>query len=173
MKKVLVGIIVVALALGLVGCKSIEDKIGEEIGEELIGGAVGGDVEVDDDSVTIETEEGDVTISDDTGKIPDGFPDDFPLYDGYALDGASSIAGGGTTTYYVNMTSEDEVKDIYDWYKAEFADAGWEISGDVIYSDSSSSSGMLTAKKDKMEATVSMTSEAEGTTFGVILVIND
>ena len=174
MKRVLVGIVVIALALGLVGCKSIEDKIGEEIGEELVGAATGSDVEVDGDSVTIETEEGDVTIANDTGELPDGFPDDFPLYDDYALDGASSVSGGGTTTYYVNMTSDDEVEDIYDWYKAEFGDGGWELSGDVIYSDSSSSSGMLTAKQGKMEATVSMTSETDGgTTFGVILVVTD
>lgn len=173
MKKILVGIVVIALALALVGCGAIEDKIGEEIGEEIVGVATNSDVEVSGDSVTIETEEGDVTIANDTGELPDGFPDDFPLYDDYTLDGASSISGGGTTTYYVNMLSEDEVKDIYEWYKAEFAGDGWEISGDVIYSDSSSSSGMLTAKKGKMEATVSMTSDTEGTTFGVILVVTD
>jgi len=171
MKRVLVGIVVIALALGLVGCQSIEDKIGEEIGEGIVGAATGSDVEVDDESVTIETEDGEVTIANDTGELPDGFPSDFPMYDDYALDGASSVSGGGSTTYYINMTSEDEVTEIYDWYKAEFSGDGWTITGDMLYTDSGSSSGMVTAEKGDMEATVSMTSETEGTTFGVILVI--
>lgn len=173
MKKVLVGIMVIALALGIAGCGAIEDKIGEEIGEGIVGAATDSDVEVNDDSVTIETEDGEVTISDDTGSIPDGFPDDFPLYDGFELDGASSIAGGGTTTYYVNMTSGDTVEDVYNWYKTEFTDGGWNISGDAIYTDSNGSSGMLTAAKDKMEATVTVTTEDGGTYFGVILVVTD
>ena len=173
MKKVWVGIIVIALALGLVGCKSIEDKIGEEIGEGIVGAATGSDVEVTDDGVTIETEDGDVTISDDTGEIPDGFPSDFPLYDGYELDGASSMSGGGQTSYYINMTSEDPVEDVYNWYKGEFTDNGWNISGDALYTDSNGSSGMLTADKGDLEATVTVTVEGDGTYFGVILVVTD
>lgn len=171
MKKLLIGIIVIALALGLVGCKSIEEKIGEEVGEQIVGAATGSDVEVTDDSVTIETEDGDMTISNDTGEIPEGFPKDFPLYDGYELDGASSVSSGGSTTYYVNMTSEDSVEDVYNWYKGQFTDDGWEISGDVLYNDSNGSSGMLTAKKGDMEATVTVTVEGGGTYFGVILVV--
>ncbi len=173
MKRVLVGIVVIALALGLVGCQGIQDKIGEEIGEGIVGAATDSDVEVTDESVTIETDDGDVTIANDTGEIPDGFPSDFPLYDDYALDGASSVASGGTTTYYINMTSDDEVTDVFEWYKAEFNNDGWTMTGDTLYTDSGSSSGMLTAEKGDMEATVSMTTENEGTTFGVILVVTD
>ncbi|MDO8846834.1 MAG: hypothetical protein Q7W51_00390 [Coriobacteriia bacterium] len=172
MKRVLVGIVVIALALGLVGCKSIQDKIGEEIGEGIVGAATDSDVEVNDDSVTIQTDDGEVTIANDTGEMPDGFPSDFPLYDDYVLDGASSVASGGTTTYYINMTSEDEVTEVFEWYKAEFDD-GWTTTGDTFFTDSGSSSGMLTAEKGDMEATVSMTTENDGTTFGVILVVTD
>ena len=52
------GLGITLLVLGLVGCQSIEDKIGEEIGEGIVGAATGSDVEVTDDGVTIETEDG-------------------------------------------------------------------------------------------------------------------
>ena len=38
MKRLLIGALVIVLALGLAGCKSVSDKIGEEIGQS--GGAI-------------------------------------------------------------------------------------------------------------------------------------
>lgn len=171
MKRVLIGVLVLTLALGLVGCKSIEDKIGEEVGEQIVGAATGSDVEVEGDNVTIETDEGAVTVGGSDTELPDGFPEDFPLYDDYELDGASSMTGGGSATYYVNMYTNDSPDEVYEWYKTELADKGWNISGDSKYSDSSGTSAMITADKGDMEATITITTEAPRAFFGVILVV--
>jgi len=171
MKRVFVCIVVLALALGLVGCKSIGDKIGEEVGEEIVGGALGGDVEVDGDSVTLETDDGAITVEGDTGNIPEDFPAEFPLYDGLEVDSSSSISGDTDTSFYMNLLSADETADIYDWYKSEFEDGGWDITGDVNVSDDSGDTAMLTVEKGKMQGTLTISPEGDGTAVGIILVV--
>ncbi len=161
--------LVLALALGLAGCKSISEKIGEEVGEEIAGGIVGADVEVDGEDVTIATEDGDVSISGDTGEIPDGFPKDMPVYDDADVDSATSMTSGGATTYYVNLTTKDDIKSIYDWYKAELTDEGWTITGDVLMTDESDMAQII-AEKGDMEAIVSL-SEDDPNVMGIILSI--
>lgn len=171
MRRVLFGALVIVLAFGLVGCKSISDKIGEEVGEEIAGGVIGGDVEVDGDQVTIETDDGAVTMDSTEGEMPENFPDDFPMYDGIEVDSTSTFDGENDATFYVNLLSSDSPKDIYDWYKAAFADEGWTIEGDVFMSDDSGETGMLTVKKDKASGTLTVGAGSESTEVGVILVV--
>lgn len=76
MKRVAVGF--VALALILTACQSAAEVLTEQVVEQAVGG---GDVKIDTDSgvVSVETEDGSVTIG--GGELPDGF--DMPLPDGY------------------------------------------------------------------------------------------
>jgi hypothetical protein len=168
-KRVLVGVLAVVFALGLVGCQSISEKIGEEVGEEIAGGIVGGDVEVDGEDVTIETEDGDVSISGDTGEIPADFPDDVPIYDDSDVDSATSMTSGGTTTFYVNLTTKDDVKTVYEWYKGEVVDEGWTITSDILMSGDEESA-QIAIEKDDMDAIVSMV-EGEPNSIGIILTV--
>lgn len=172
MKKALFGALIVALALGLVGCQSISEKVGEEVGEEIAGGVLGGEVEVDGDEVTIQTEDGEATIGSTEGELPEDFPKDFPQYKDSEVDSASSIAGGSEVSYYVNLYSDDAVKDVYEWYKSEFTGDGWTIEGDYMFSDASSGdSGMLTVKQDEnTSATVSFGESDGKTQIGIILM---
>ncbi len=171
MKKLLVTILIVALALGLVGCKSISEKIGEEVGEEIAGGALGGDVEVDGDSVTIETDDGAATITGDTGEIPEGFPDDFPLYSGYKVESSSSIESNGEKQYYVNLISEDGVSEIYDWYKSELTGDGWNLTTDLLMTSDGEETGMLVGEKDDGVVTVTLAPSDGKTSIGLIVVV--
>lgn len=171
MKKLLVIALVAALALGLVGCKSIEEKIGEEIGEEIAGGVLGGDVEVDGDAVTIETDEGEVTIDSTEGELPDDFPNDFPIYDDAEVESTSSWAGEGDITFYVNLFSDDEAKEVYDWYKDELSGEGWTIDSDTFITGDSDG-GLMGATKDTSQLTLSVSEDTDNTAIGIILVIN-
>ena len=173
MKRVLIGVLVAVLALGLVGCKSISEKIGEEVGEEIAGGVIGGDVEVDGDSVTIETDEGAVTMDSSEGEMPEDFPDEFPMYDGIEVDSTSSFASESDITFYVNLFTSDDTKDVYEWYKSEFTSEGWAIEGDVFMSDDSGDTGMLTVKKDAMSGTLTVGAGSENTEVGIILLIEN
>lgn len=169
MRRVLIGALVIVLALGLAGCESI----GEEVGEEIAGGVVGADVEVDGDTVTIETEDGAVTVEGDTGRIPEDFPADFPIYDDAEVDSTSNITSDGDITYYLGLTSSDGVGEIYDWYKAEFADEGWELKSDVKLSGADGDSAMIGVEKGRMEGTLTLTAADGGTEIGIILLVED
>lgn len=169
MKRAFVGVLAMLLVLGLSGCGSISEKIGEKVGEEIAGSVVGGEVDVKGDDVTITTEEGDVSITGDTGEIPEGFPDDVPIYDDSEVDSATSMTSDGTTTFYVNLTMEDDVATVYEWYKAEVVDKGWTITSDVLMSGDGDS-GQLVIEKDDMEAIISMV-EGEPNSIGIILTI--
>lgn len=170
MKRLLVVVLVVALALGLVGCKKISEKVGEEVGEKIVGTATGTDVEVDGDEVTIKTDEGDVTMNSTEGELPKDFPDDFPMYDKAQVDSTSSWAGGSDTTFYVNLLSDDSAQEVYDWYKAELTDKGWTIASDTFMTGDSSG-GLMSATKDKSTLTFTTSQENEGCSVGIILVI--
>lgn len=170
-RRLLVCALAGLVVLGLVGCKSVSEKIGEKVGEEIAGKAIGGDVNVEGDKVTVETEDGSVTVEGDTGKIPQDFPKDFPLYSGYEVDSTSSISGDADTTYYISITSKDKTGDIYDWYKSEFTSGGWKITGDVKMSDEKGDTAMITAEKDKMQATVTISPGDSVTDIGIILIV--
>lgn len=171
MKRVLIGLLVVVFALGLAGCQSVSDKIGEKVGEEIAGGIVGGNVEVDGDAVTIETDQGNITMDSSEGELPEEFPADFPIYDGAKVDSTSSLSSGTEKTFYVNLISEDEPKEVYEWYKSEFESEGWTIDGDMFLTDDSGASGLLSVKKDPMNGTLTVGKGSENTEMGVILVV--
>ena len=170
MKRVLIGVLVLSLTLALAGCKSVSEKIGEEVGEQIAGGVVGGTVEVDGDAVTIETEDGAVTMNSSEGTLPKDFPKDFPVYDDMTVDSASSIASGEEITFYVNFTSDDSVTKIYEWYKGEFGGSGWTPDGDYLFTDEDGESGMLSGTKGTLSGTVTITKGDSSTEVGMIVV---
>lgn len=169
MKRTVLGLLVAALALTVAGCSAVEDKIGEEIGEEIAGGIVGGDVEVDGDSVTISGEDGDVTIAGGAEEVPEEFPDDFPLYDDADLESASSIAGGDGASFYLNLVSKDDAQTIYEWYKTEFEDEGWEIVSDMNTSSGDGRTAIISVNKRDVDGTVTIGSTDDGSDIGVIV----
>lgn len=170
MRYSLAVVLIVALAFGAAGCQSVSERIGEEIGEEIVGGVVGGNVEVDGDSVTIETDEGAVTVGGDEGKIPEEFPADFPIVESKVVS-ASSISSEDDVNYYITLSSTDAVSSVYDWYKDEFASEGWEITSDLMISEGGSDSAMLGVEKGRMKGTLSVTAETAGSEIGIILLV--
>lgn len=167
MKRLAVVVLVLVLALGLMGCKSISERIGEEIA----GGVIGGDVKVDGENVTIQTDEGAVTIEGDTGEIPADFPADFPDYPDATVDSASKVVSEDDANFYVNLISDDAVKDVYDWYKAEFLSEGWEIKSDALITSGGEDSGMLSVEKERMKGTVSLAPAGGHSEIGIILLV--
>jgi len=97
----------------------------------------GGSVEVNKDgkSVTVDTQNGSVEVSGTDSKVsvakdqelPEGFPADFPVYDG-TIDVATEInAEGLSQMFQVRITTPDSVKTVRDWYRTEAEKAGWEV----------------------------------------------
>jgi len=166
-KTLLTGILVVLLALALAGCG---DKAAEEITEKVAGDAIGGDVEVDDETVTITTDEGEATISGGEGALAEGFPEEFPIYDGATVKASAVVETGGKTQYSATLGTSDPVGDVYDWYKSELSSNGWTIQNDMHVTTGDGESAVLAAKKGGMEAAATI-AEDDGDTTVVITLI--
>lgn len=113
----------IIIVMALSGCGAVSSKIGDEIGEKIIENAAGDDVdvEVEDDKITIQDNEGNSTVIDSSGSQPwpDSLPDDLPVFDGNIV-GSMNIQGA------IMLTIEDvDAEDAADYIK-EVKKAGYE-----------------------------------------------
>lgn len=138
---VLLGL-VIALTFAVTGC----NKIAEEAVEDATG------VDVEDDSVTITGDDGQVTISDEGTSLPEDFPEGVPVPDG-KISNSSKISSGDTTEYYVTIDVDDEPKEAYESLKSDLEDAGYTITSDMFIQDAEGDRGMLGFEKGDEKGT--------------------
>ncbi len=104
----------------------------------------------DGENVTIESVGGKVELT--TGsmsvEIPDGFPDDMPLYPGATVKVASESAG----MILVSLETADSSKQVWDYYKKELGDKGWQILSTL----NAPEGGQISVKKDSQVCTVTI-----------------
>jgi hypothetical protein len=100
-------------------------KAAEKTAEKAIEQATGGEAQVDisksGEKITVETEEGKLTIGE--GQLPENFPQNMPIYPGSKITSTSS----NDENQVVIFSSEDELEKVSSYYKKELADAGWKI----------------------------------------------
>lgn len=168
MRRLLIGSFVIVLALGLVGCKSVSEKIGEEIA----GGVVGADVEVDEDRVTIETDEGETTIAGGEAVLVQEFPDDFPLYDA-KVETSTMFSESGREHIYVLLSTGDTVNDVYDWYRSKLEPAGWTLKDDVKMNTGDGELAQLVAESGDREVALMISAGDDGTEIVINLYLTE
>lgn len=112
-------------------------------------------VDVNDGSVTIQTENGEVKTNVGEGtKLADGFPSDVPIFSPSTLM-ASSKAENSSFSAVAKTASS--VGDVTNFYKTQMASQGW-----TTQLDSSSGDGtLLTFAKDDRTASVVVTTSTE------------
>ena len=77
------------------------------------------------DTKTIKTDNGNVQVST-SNKVPDSFPDDFPVYDGADVQGSYSGTQGDVTGTVVTWTTGDGVDKVTKFYTDAFASGKWK-----------------------------------------------
>ncbi|HET6352172.1 MAG TPA: hypothetical protein VFG89_08595 [Coriobacteriia bacterium] len=135
-------------AVALVGCAKIAEKATEAAVEK----ATGVKVDKNGEEVTIKTEDGEATVSSDT-ELPADFPADVPIYENATVNAAMSNKTDQGMSYLVGLTSDDDAKEVFAWYKQAFEDKGWEIKSTMEVGDSV---GGLSAEKGDLMATLSI-----------------
>ncbi len=91
-----------------------------------------------------------------TGKVPDNFPKDFPLYPGAKVTSALSGAQSGKNNgFWLTLSTPDSVDKVTAFYKTELAKNGWTIDATYTANDTmtetvskSSWSGSLAISRD-------------------------
>ncbi len=64
-----------------------------------------------------------------SGKVPDTFPKDFPLYPGAKVVSAmSGNESGSNSGFWLTMTTTDSLDKVEAFYKTQFATGGWTVS---------------------------------------------
>lgn len=109
--RTITAIAIAALAFSptLVACGQAAEEVAEQAAEQ----AIGGDVEVDDQGVTVTDEEGnEVAIGEDVA-VPDNWPADIPLYEGGTLQMVSVQADGAATAMWIVEGTPAEAASAY------------------------------------------------------------
>lgn len=128
-KKFLILGMVLVSPVFLSGC-FLTDKLTEKAVEDTIESSTDGqvDVDLDDESVTFESEDGDATwtAGEDT-ELPDGFPGDVYIYKGADIIMAGSDEeDDDEIVYNVTYMVNDEMSDVADKYVSEMEKDGWK-----------------------------------------------
>lgn len=122
--RYLICLLVSVLVVGCSCSEKAEETIAEKIVEKALEAQTGqkADIDVENESMTVKTEDGEMTISSGkSAKIPDNFPKDIPMYEGYVLDMAMEVPKG----YSLSFTTKDDVSKVSEWYLDEMTDQGW------------------------------------------------
>lgn len=152
---------VLALGLGLAGCGAAEDKVAEKLSEKAIEGAAGGDVDIEDDGLTVTDEDGNqASIGTD---LPEDFPvDDVPLLDGTVIS-ATAVDGA---SYMVMLEVEGTPEEAQDAALGLLTDAGYTSESEM------NSDGYFSSQLTKEGFDVSVTSMEGDTAAQVQYVVS-
>lgn len=159
-----VGLVVVGLVWSAVaswaGRKSVESAIESQ---------AGGDVDYNaDGTVTYTSDEGGVST---TGKLPDNWPSDAPVFSGATVAYAGySTDGEGTsgTDLGAALTSTARLEDIIAFYKKSLTDNGWTIETEANVNGTT----VLSAIKDQRTYSISIVPGEDLTTITVGISTN-
>lgn len=119
-----------ALALpALAACGNVAEtaaeNAAEQVAEDIMGG---GDVEIDDNSMTVTDAEGNEMAVGEGISVPDTWPSDVPLYDGGELSMVTVQADGSA---YAMWTLSGDPAGAMDAYTALLEDAGYSMEQDA------------------------------------------
>lgn len=168
--------IIAGLAVALTGC----DLVGEELAEQAAEQVTGADIEVDEDGVSVESEEGSFSADEDglqmetedgsfesqTGEIPDDFPGAVPLPDATVING-SRLDGQDGVAWTVNFQYESgDPEQVLQDQVAALEDAGFTSESDFNMGDSSGGMAGVVMVGDAYRVNVSALGEPDDFVLG-------
>jgi hypothetical protein len=157
-------LLVIALGCVLVlslGCGKVAEKAAES--------ATGVKVDKQGDKVTVTGKEGEI-VAIEAGKLPEGMPEDFPIYEGEVKVGNKSESSDGTM-FQVMIVTGDDAKTVADWYEEELKAKGWTIENRVDTSAGNQVMSAVSAKKGEDQATISAVEKSEDDKTGVSITL--
>lgn len=160
---------IAALLLTGVGCGKAAEKVAEKATEKAIENEAGGDADVDLSNGKVKVSDGkggssEVDVSGDA-DLPDDFPADLEVPGTTKVLLSSSSSADGRNLQQVTVYFDGSVADVYEAYKQQLTDAGYEIESDTSGDQGGSSFGSATASNDRstVSAIFSEDPSAQGT----------
>lgn len=162
---IVVVVVIVLIILALIGY-FVQRQFAEKAAETAIEQATGSKVDISQggEKVTIETDEGKVTVS--KNDIPDSFPSDITIYSGAEVISTAESSAGSS----VVLKTSDSTSKVADFYKDDLKKNGWEIVSTITNEGVS----LITANKGSKGVLITVTTDEEDgkTSVGIIVTNN-
>ena len=133
-KPIILVVFLFAATLVFSGCfltdwmtEKASEQITESISEQATNGEV--DVDFDEGTFTVETEEGTVSIG--QTEIPEEFPSNVPVYSDATVVWTSSSTAD--EAYWVDLESTDDFATVESYYEESLGSNGWEVTDKTTY----------------------------------------
>ena len=101
------------------------------------------------------------------GDLPDSFPDDFPIYDGADLQGASRAEQDGIEGIVATWTTGDDFDDVTAFYTGEFEGGPWTSS------TTGSAAGSTWWSAEHPDGKVAYVTVTQGDDVAIMAVVGD
>jgi len=137
----------------------INQQIGEKVAEGIIGKATGGKVDIQNggNQVTYkDNKTGATSAFGEDVKLPDDFPKTVPIYPGSKINGVTTSKENGQSAW-VMMTTNDEVKQVVDWYVGQTKGGGWKEDSSLSFNNAETRT--YSKGNEKMALTVTLSND--------------
>jgi hypothetical protein len=114
---------VLAAFILLLGCSFLGEKIAKKTVEKTTGVSV----EEEGKKVKIKTKEGEAEVETGEKKLPNGFPDGFPIYEDATIKNSTKMTVNNETTFQVFLEAEGDSAPVAEYYKKSLPKSGYEI----------------------------------------------
>lgn len=153
-----------ALVLALTGCQQAAEQAAEQAVEQAIedGGSGVSDVEIDDNGITVEGEDGSFSAGQ-GDELPEGWPSEVALPDGATITSSMGVDQGGEQGWSVVANFDDSPNAVVDAFKASLTGAGF--TEDSAYT--SADMTLLAYSSDTYTVAVTVGPEGDATTTSV------
>jgi hypothetical protein len=118
-----------ALLVPSLGCRRIRERLLEKAGEKAAESAAGDDeaIEKSGRGITFKGNKPGEAITVGTGKVPDDFPKDVPIYPGAKIIGGAST-GGASPSKSVSLKTEDAPAKVLAFYQSKIPASAKKLS---------------------------------------------
>jgi hypothetical protein len=157
------GVLTSVVVVALTGCGNAVENIVEGNVERAIENEIGesADVEIGEDSFSVDTEEGSITAG--AGSVPDDFPDDVPLPDGEVAF-AQRLETADGFSWSLIVTSDTDPGALAEEIRGDLSGNGFTVEEASEFSGADSAGGTILAEKDDLTVLVLVAGDGGETT---------
>jgi hypothetical protein len=156
--KVAAIVAILSLALVLNGCGMLAQKAAET--------ATGVKVDQSGGKTTVTGPNGQsATVSTDKGQVPQGLPDNVPVYSG-TISNSSAVTTPQGNSYQFTVETSDDVNTVLGWYKTQLGSKGWTIEAAATMG--SDKQGLVSAKNGTSQLAVTVDASSGKTQIHVV-----
>lgn len=144
------------------GCGNAVDGLAEGAVERAIENELGesADVSIDDDSFTVDTEEGSITAG--AGSVPEDFPPDVPLVDG-EVSFAQRLDSADGLGWTLVITTTGDPNSLAEQVRADLTGNGFTVDDTSQFSAAEGAGATILGERDDLSAFVLVSSDGGST----------